>query len=213
MASKKQNIIKRDVGIPANSRNAQLMRDFVSAHSPLYSTEALMEKMIKELSISDGKEFSEECILDFKKATVALGLSTHVPVAETVRKEYRLFLVEMVRDIEREYDCKTPSEKALAETIASAYVRTLQASQELLSARNQIESLFGLGQKTQYCSMLSKELDRANRQFTSALLTLKQLKSPSLEISVKAKTAFIGQNQQFNASVEENNKNGNNDRQ
>src|SRR3989344_8452884 len=131
MTRKNTQVIKRNAGTLASHRNTQLMKDFVSAHSPLYSTEALMETMIKELSISDGKEFSEECILDFKKATVALGLSTHVPVAETVRKEYRLFLVEMVRDIEREYDCKTPSEKALAETIASAYVRTLQASQEL----------------------------------------------------------------------------------
>jgi hypothetical protein len=38
-------------------------------------------------------------------------------------------------------------------------------------------------------------------------MTLKQLKSPSMEINIKAKTAFVGQNQQFN------NKNEINDQQ
>jgi hypothetical protein len=51
---------------------------------------------------------------------------------------------------------------------------------------------------------MSKELDRANRQFITALTTLKQMKTPSIEINVTAKTAFVGKNQQFNANKSNN---------
>jgi hypothetical protein len=45
---------------------------------------------------------------------------------------------------------------------------------------------------------MGKELDRANRIFLNALMTLKQLKNPPLELNIKAGNAFFGQNQQFN---------------
>src|SRR3989338_2167513 len=215
MANKNRHIIKRDAGILANPQNAQLMRDFVSTTSPFYSTNSLMDEIVEKM-VADkgkGKRLSKEFFDDYRKGVVALGLLTHVPVAETVKEEYRTFLVEMVRGIECEYDCKTPSEKALAETIASAYVRTLDTSRELRARRSQIDNSFALGQKTEYCKMLSTELDRANRHFTNPLLTLKQLKSPLLEVNVKAKNAFIAQNQQFNSSIDQNKENENNDRQ
>ena len=58
--------------------------------------------------------------------------------------------------------------------------------------------------------MISKELDRANRQFITALTTLKQIKAPSLEINVKTKAAFVAQNQQLNVNpTDKNNLNKN----
>ena len=47
--------------------------------------------------------------------------------------------------------------------------------------------------------MLSKEVDKAHRQLIMALTTLKQIKNPPVEFNVKAKTAFLAQNQQINA--------------
>ena len=47
---------------------------------------------------------------------------------------------------------------------------------------------------------MSKHIDRANRQFITALTTLKQIKMPSLAISVKTKAAFVAQNQQLNVN-------------
>jgi hypothetical protein len=47
---------------------------------------------------------------------------------------------------------------------------------------------------------MGKELDRAERHFFTALNTLKQIKSPMLEMNIHAKTAFIAQNQQINAT-------------
>lgn len=207
MANKKQQIIKRDAGTLANPKNAQLMRDFIRDHSPYYSTDALMDKLAKKVVSGNGKELSDDFMKDYRKAVVALGLSTHLPIAETVNEEYRTFLIEMVNTIEKEYDCKTPSEKALAETVASSYVRVIQYSRELTKCTRE-KSLSH--EKNGYYGLVSKEVDRANRHFTTALMTLKQLKSPTLEVNVKAKNAFIGQNQQFNAST---NQNENNERQ
>jgi len=128
-------------------------------------------------------------------------------------KEHCLDLQSMLDGIEEEYDCKTASEYALAELAAGSYVRSLEASRELIDARAGVTNLFCLVEKTGYCKMLSKEIDRANRQFTSAILTLKQLKAPSMTLNVKAKNAFIAENQQFNMSADPNRQNENNDRQ
>ena len=54
-------------------------------------------------------------------------------------------------------------------------------------------------EKNGYLAILSKELDRAHRQLITALTTLRQIKNPPIEFNVKAKTAFVAQNQQINA--------------
>lgn len=206
MTDKKQ-IIKRNAGTLVNSRNAKLMRDFIRDHSPYYNPDILLDKLAKKIAENGNDELSDDLMKDYSKAVMAMGLYTHLPVAEIVREEYRTFLIEMVKSIETEYDCKTPSEKALAEAIASSYVRVIQYSKELTKCTKEKDFSH---EKNGYYSLVSKEVDRANRHFTTALLTLKQLKSPTMEVNVKAKNAFIGQNQQFNAS---NTQNENNERQ
>lgn len=136
---------------------------------------------------------------DFRKALMVYGLDTHFPLSETIDKEYRPQVIEFSRQLIREYDCKTSGEKALAETVVSAYARILKYSRCLNGALAGESTQIGK-QHIEYYLMLSKELDRANRHFIIALTTLKQFKVPSLEISVKAKTAFVAQNQQINAT-------------
>ncbi len=55
-----------------------------------------------------------------------------------------------------------------------------------------------------YRNYLSKELDRAHRQFLSALETLKAIQQPAMKVNIKTNTAFVGENQQFNTKVENN---------
>jgi hypothetical protein len=52
---------------------------------------------------------------------------------------------------------------------------------------------------------ISKDLDRAYRQFASTLTLLREIKSPTLTVNVKANTAFIAQQQQLNNNQYENN--------
>lgn len=196
MVNKKQQIIKQKTQNVA-TRDNQAMRDWVVAISLFNNTDLLLANISKEVKANNGeiKGLSKEFYTNLKKAGLALGLSTHILVTETVREDYRIFLVEMIKDIECEYGCKTTIEKALAETIASSYVRTLEYSRDLIlyTKDNNLTH-----EKNGYYNILSKEIDRAHRIFLNASMTLKQLKSPSMEINVKARTAFISQNQQFN---------------
>ncbi len=192
----------KDITIDKTHR---VVKNFVIQNSPFYDPDTLIENLRKEIVACKikGKGASQELIGDFNKVSIALGLFTHIPVAETVKKEYRTFLVEMIKDIESEYDCKTAIEKALAEMIGSSYVRTVQYSKELTLCTVDKDLSH---EKNGYYNILGKELDRANRNFLNASMTLKQLKNPLLDINIKTKNAFISQNQQFN-----NNQNTNND--
>jgi hypothetical protein len=126
-----------------------------------------------------------------------MSADTHWDLVETVNPSYRGLAIEFTDQIIREYDCKTNSEKALATFIANAYIRTIDNSRRFNSCAEAGEHLSD--ERTRYLAMLSKQIDRANRQFLSALTTLKQIKSPVIEMNIRTKNAFIAQNQQINA--------------
>lgn len=139
------------------------------------------------------KELHEKLI-----ATLPIvNLDTHYKLADTVSEGMRPYIIDFAKQMIEEYDCKTVSEKALVEVIVGAHARVLEYSQVL----NRIVRLgVGTHELIAFYSMVGKELDRANRHFLSALATLRQIKSPSIEVQVKARTAFIGGNQQFNTT-------------
>jgi len=168
-----------------------------SVYNPDNVYEKLAEETSKHLARNDGK-LSQETMEAFREASIVFGLNTHLPIAETVREEYRPLLIEVIRNLEKENDCQTTNEKILVETIASAYVRVLQYSKKLNYCLGKAEVEISRN-KNEFYGIISKELDRAQRQLNSALLTLKQMKSPSMELTIKAKTAFIANNQQNNA--------------
>src|SRR3989339_739293 len=125
------------------------------------------------------------------------GFETHVPLAESVPEGVRTVAIELSNQLQKEYNCQTPSEFALVEVIANSYARVLDYSRAFNSCQK-IEYLSS--EKNGYYTMISKEVDKANRQFISALTTLKHIKSPGFDITVKAKTAFVSQNQQINSN-------------
>ncbi len=143
------------------------------------------------------KELSARLQTEVGEALPIIALDTHYLIAEVVGERYRPFAITFAKQLIEEYQCKTPSEKALAQNIAVSYVRSIELSNRATSmARTDSTSQ----EKNGYYGALSKELDRAQRQFTSSLLVLKQMKSPNLEVNIKAKNAFIAQNQQVNAT-------------
>lgn len=135
----------------------------------------------------------------FSKALYIYGLYNHAAITTTVNESYRPLVVEMSDQIIKDFDCTCAHEKALAEMIASSYVRYIQYSTDFRGAE-QIEFLSK--EKTQFYTMYSNEADKAHRQFTVALTTLKQLKSPTPQINVRTNTAFVAENQQLNAFSE-----------
>ena len=122
----------------------------------------------------------------------------HYLLAESLTPRFSTMAIRMVKSIIKEYDCRTVLEKSLAEIIASSFCRVLHLSTNL--NRNLSGDSISISQTfVNYYNFLSKEIDKANRQYLNALTTLQQIKSPSIKVNLKAETAIVGQNQQFNS--------------
>ncbi|MSR85421.1 hypothetical protein EXS71_03255 [Candidatus Uhrbacteria bacterium] len=147
------------------------------------------------------KKLADNLQKEMEAVVPMLTIDNHYLAAEVVGERYRSFLMHFANELVEEYQCQTPSEKSLAQHVASCYVRILELSKRATAAAR-LDSVTQV--TTSYYAMISKELDRAHRQFTSSLLVLKQMKSPNMEVNIKAKTAFISQNQQINANTQQN---------
>ncbi len=137
------------------------------------------------------KKQIDELFHDFSNI---FGLDTGYTVAFCHKKEYRPMAIQFARDIIKEYQCTTSIEKAMANNIALSYTKIIQYSR-ILSQCSSSESVNKLS--IQYCYLISKEIDRANRQFNSSLSLLQQIKSPSIDIKIQSKNAFVSEKQEF----------------
>lgn len=157
-----------------------------------------IDKLLRQHGDAENKkEIEKELLEKTKEALPIVTLETHYSLARAVMEDLRPFIIEFSNQLYVEYECKTPTEKALAETIAAAYVRIIQSTQVMTrQSRDEHCSLISNG----FYKVASQELDRANRHFINAVATLKQLKSPSMNIQVKATNAFVAQNQQVNTT-------------
>ncbi|SRR5258708_1575424 len=123
-------------------------------------------------------------------------------LVKSVEYDYKPMVFKFVRGLIEEYGLTTPSEKALAEIATNAHIRVLSVSARLntfIWDTNTPTTAKGM-----YMSVLSKELDRANRTYIAAISHLKQMKSPQLRVNIKTKNAFVAQNQQINAGGKSN---------
>ncbi|MBI2410850.1 MAG: hypothetical protein HYV32_03085 [Candidatus Kerfeldbacteria bacterium] len=158
----------------------------------------LSEMLIKSYSLkgTKRKEIYQQIDEKFKVALKLDNLNNHYLATASVDKEYQEFLSIFIKTLILEYNCSTASEKSLAQIIGINYIRVLRYSANLEKCTN-LKYLTEVA--TGYYGMISKELDRAERQYMTALMLLKQLKTPELKVSIKANTAFIAQQQQINA--------------
>jgi hypothetical protein len=131
-----------------------------------------------------------------KTAMYALEVETHYGLMDSVGGKYRGMAKEMTAQIIKDYACTTHAEKMLAESIVSAFIGQISFTKRFNSCFNAQEEISS--ELTQFLEMLGKQIDRSNRQFLSTLSLLKQMKQPQLEVNIKAKNAFVAENQQFN---------------
>lgn len=132
------------------------------------------------------------------EAKMTMGLDHHYPLLDTVDRRYAALLLSIVRQIEEEYSCVTATEKMLAENIALAHVKIIDQSRRL----NDLLRVIGQNGKkeiTNAVEIVSRQVDRATRQFHAALITLRQIKHPQLEVNIVNRNTFVAQNQQINA--------------
>lgn len=136
----------------------------------------------------DGSVFKSLTLFEFDNGSL---LTLSVP------EQYKTFGIDLMRNLQVEYNCQTSSEKATSELAAVSYIRTLEIQRKINALLSQ-SSISELGIK--YLAVLSKELDRANRHYLEAILALKSQKQPQLDVSIKTQMAILGQNQLIQAN-------------
>ncbi len=149
---------------------------------------------------SDNKEEQEEGQKRINEISLnvlrAFETETYIGLMEAVSEQYRSLAKELTIQIIKDYACKTSIEKLIAEDVVHSYIKVLDSSRRLNSQLNSGNTTSLLNT---YMGILSKQADRAHRQFLNALMTLKQIKTPLIEMNIKTNNAFVAQNQQINA--------------
>jgi len=156
-------------------------------------------------------------LLDNYKAVSINEFTNGILMCDAILDQFATFAIEMMRQLQQEYNCQTASEKATCELATMEFERTLeirwQMKESLVYQRalayshtcGQRESIVATKGVCTACNrsrieiqlyaQLGKELDRANRHYLTAIQTLRMMKQAPLNITIKAGTAVIGQNQ------------------
>jgi len=172
------------------------IKDLLSA--PIYGAEAQLDRHIAE-----GQPTKKNAAKQVINLASLFSLDNFSSLRELVTEWSNGRATEFGIQLYREYNCQTASEKALAQTVVVAFEHILDYSRRLHimmenTGRMQVMDIKTYPLLLKRMQIIGLELDRANRQFLTALQTLKQIKAPQLEVNVKTKTAFVAQNQQFN---------------
>jgi len=143
------------------------------------------------------KERKQELVSEL---AIAYGLKNGFWVASLSYRRNQSFLDIARRDFIKEYDCKTSIELMLADRIIGSYWRSMRLDATLNRIIEKEDGGYTFDDlKVNIIRELSKGLESASRQLNANILLLKELKQPKLNVKVNTNTAFIGQNQQFNA--------------
>jgi hypothetical protein len=165
---------------------------------PEDASETFNSKTLKKIKRDLKKLSIKERFNTFIKAVNFYGLDSQILLAKSVVEHETA--MNMSYRMTKEYGCKTPSEKAIVQIATNAYVRVMENSRIMKASRGKTITF----KMIPYFAMISKELDRATRQYESALNTLIRMKTPSIEVNVTAKNAFVAEKQQFNINQKNN---------
>lgn len=181
----------------------------VSFKDDLHSLKRKIEDKYDLMHNGTTKEIRDKASEEYYKLLNAntyslLYLHKHMFLMNSVHisdeKSYAGVAYDLTEELKTEYGCTKPSEVILCQVAANAYVRIMRFSQLLVQTGGRLSSL-----DLQYYSILSKELDRAERQFHTALNSLRSAKHPGVKVNIKTNNAFIAENQQLNNLSENNN--------
>ena len=160
----------------------------------------ILQKADKEMENFKGpKEIASNT--NYYKAMTLFEFDKGILMLNAIPELHRVFALEFYKNLQTEYNCASPSDKSLAEAVTLNFIRILEVQRRIKNSMENIKTRYDI----QYISVLSKELDRAERHYLNSLQTLKMLKSPSFELNIKANTAVIGQNQMVQANNQPNN--------
>ncbi|MBD3362100.1 hypothetical protein GF362_00070 [Candidatus Dojkabacteria bacterium] len=162
------------------------------SHDPKKALEKLLDLMNKYKEKGLTNKEKEKMTDLIRKHYRIYELDTHCLLSSSVDEIYKELSIKFARDITEEYNCRSPSEKALVQMVTSAYIRFLEYTNRSQFFKD-IEYLSN--EKISYYSKLCKETDRAYKQYLKSLSMLKRIKSPPLKVNVKTENAYIAEKQ------------------
>jgi hypothetical protein len=183
--------IKRDYSSPANyNPEDRLVKDLYRLRHD------------KELP----KEQRDKTINDaVQKLGTYYGLENGIWVANLDRERYYQSLARMRQKIVNDYGCKTSIELMLADSIVASYWRVMRNESRISVIMEEENGSWTLNEsKMKIIEELNKGIYFANRRLITNISLLKEMKQPPIKVNLKSNNAFIGQNQQFNTDMKNN---------
>ncbi|MDX9964258.1 hypothetical protein [Desulfobacter postgatei] len=187
---------KNEKNLPVKKITQQEAKEIFLEYSKVFADPEIMLKdfILKYMPQLCSKEAgTEEAIKIMSDLSLALSIETGFMLMKSVDKQYNSLALQIRRDLQEEFACKTASEKMLVDLAVNSFIRNLCYSDKMGQTQEYIGNEYN-----NYRNYFSKEIDRAHRQFISAIETLKFIKQPSMKVNIKTNNAFVGENQQFN---------------
>lgn len=199
--SKKKKDISTDIQKPIEKTEIQELfaKQWIYASHPQTIYETIGSNIAKIRAWDKDPELMEYINTHFLR--INDFSHSHWNLANTVPEKIATSVVEVANNLIEEYHCETTLEKTLCEVIANSYGKILSISKRLDDSLS--FDYFG-HERNGFISIMSKELERANRSYLSAMSELIEMKKPHTSINIKTKNAYIAQNQQINTNQDAN---------
>jgi|GEM_PF-5384985 len=139
------------------------------------------------------------------KYNQAMTLETNLGVINGIDAKLAPMAHAVIKELKGQYKIETPQDKAYIQLAASAICRYHSNMRHFEGWKKQN---FNSHERIACMGMLSRDADKAFRQYHSVIQYFEAKNKPPLKVSVNAKTAFIAQNQQnvaTNPKKDENN--------
>ncbi len=163
---------------------------------------AALDQMIGK---KEGHKFTDDKNDAVLKAMALYEFDKGVLMSMGLTDTAQPFAIQLSQDYQKEYKCETVSRRSLAELAALNYCR-------ILDIQRRISSYLGRGEFTdmgvKYLSMLSKDLDRAQRHYLTSMHALEMGLQQPLTVSIRTNTANIAGQQAIQQVGEQTNVKG-----
>lgn len=174
-----------------------LEQSFIKNHPD--ETLRLGAEKLKQLFQTDFKDevLKKELETYMAKYAESKTLDTNLLLTVSVEEEHLPMVLDVIAQLTEEYKVVSPQDKAHVQMAAMAYSRYIS---DLYQFNSWKHHEYNSHERVEYMNMVSKDMDRAFRQYHAVVQYLEAKKNPPLLVNIKANTAFIAQNQQNVAS-------------
>ena len=195
MKKQKNKIISKELGLEDSEKIEKLRRN-ISRPDLFHCKE---DRNLRKITL-DKKNLTKEEIDDISSELVMThGLENGYFVSHISYHKHTATLSRMREKIINENDCKSVAELMIVDRIVASYWRIIRYETIFNRFVEDEEGKFSFSQlSVNALKEVNKGLEIAHRQHSNNLILLKELKQPSLKVTVKTDNAYFAENQQIN---------------